>query len=270
MAEDVVVEPVVDTPAVEGGSDGKWYDTLDSDLKSHPSVTKYGSLNDAIKGSLSLETMIGKDKVTLPSDKSTPEELSSFYNSIGRPEGVDGYETPNLELDSQLLMKDNELEVFKAKAHELGLTNKQFSELYALNSTMNQDGYNSMLEGQAAGKQKTETALRTEWGEAYDAKVDGAQKVINGFFEGKIDESNKAAFGALANSKGFIQAMSEIAGKLGEDGISGGKRQTLTPDEASTELNGIIMDANHPYNNNADPEHNAAIDKVLALQQMVG
>jgi len=276
MAEEAVKEVVEGQEGAEGTGDAgdngdggaAWYENLGPDLKAHPSITKFKEPGSLAKSYVELEKMVGKDKIVVPTDKSKPEEWAAFYEKIGRPKEMGGYETPNIEIDESLKLKEHNLEAFKKKAHELGLTKKQFSEMYGFYHEMGQQDYNALLQNQTESKKTTETALRGQWGSAYDAKVDGAQKVINSFFKGKIDKSNQGAFTALANSKGFIEAMADIASKVGEDVIAGGPKHTMTPKEASTAMNEIIMDMKHPYHNNTHPEHKAAVDKVIALQQM--
>lgn len=267
QVEDAVEEPsVVDVEetVTEPTPSSNWYDTLSPDLKEHPSVTKYKDINALAKDYVNLEKTIGKEKIVVPTDKSTKEEWNEYYKKIGRPDSFSDYETPDLEIEAAIKMQDHNLEAFKNKAHELGLNKKQFAELYGFYHELGQGSYNSALQQSQEMGKKSEAALRQEWGNTYEAKVDGAQQVINKFFKGKeIDPS----FKQLANSKGFIQAMSEIASQVGEDVIKGGSISTVTPKQAQTELNSIIMDSNHPYHDSLHPEHNAAVDQVLSLQQ---
>lgn len=259
-----VPEPILNEPV-----NNAWYDNLDPDLKNHPSVKKFDDPAKLAKSYVELEKMVGKDKIVVPTEKSTPEEWAAFYNKTGRPEDITGYKTPELDIDERIKMNDTTLEVFKKKAHELGLNNKQFSELYGIYHELGQNNLNSTLQQQAEMKPKTETALRQEWGEAYESKIDGAQKALNAFFAGKLEKETEAAFNVLANSKGFIQAMSEIASKVGEDVIQGSSgSNTMTPKDAQSEINNILMDNKHPFHDNLHPEHIAAVDRFLSLQQM--
>ena len=115
--------------------------------------------------------------------------------------------------------------------------------------------------------QKTETVLRKEWGAAYEAKVDKAQKVINHYFAGK---NIHKAFGALSSDEGFVKAMAEIAESMGEDSIAGAPRQTMTPKEAQSEINKMLGDTKHPFHNELSPEHSEAVNKYIELQHLAG
>lgn len=249
------------------GAEESWLNSLDEDLRNNPSISKYKSLQDMAKGHAELAKMIGKDKVIVPGENAKPEEWAAFWDKVGRPSELTGYEAPEIkDLPEEVKMRAEALEAFKAKAHELGLTKKQFAELYALQTELTQNSFNQQKEQINQMATKTETDLRKEWGAAYDKKVDGAQQVINTFFKGK--GLNKA-FEILSNDKGFVSAMSDIAEKLGEDVISGTPRTTMTPQEATREYNEIMGNPKHPLFNDLHPEHNAAVERMTELRRMM-
>jgi hypothetical protein len=242
-----------------------WFDELDPDLKNHPSITKFKDPKGLAKSYVELQKMIGKDKIAIPNEKSTPQEWSEFYQKVGRPDEMTGYEAPDIEMPEEIKMRAESLEAFKAKAHELGLTKKQFAELYALQSEITQTTFNQQVEEAQKMKENTETELRKEWGAAFDKKIDSAQKLINTFFKGK--ELHKA-FTVLSNDRGFVSAMSDIAEKLGEDNISGTSRMTMTPKEAQSSMNQMLGDTKNPLHDDLHPEHQAAVEKFTELSRM--
>lgn len=242
-----------------------WYDTLGDDFKANPSIQKFKSPTDLAKSYVNLEKMIGKDKVVLPNEKSTPEELNAFYNKLGKPQDISGYKTPELQIENkELLMKEQTLEAFKKKAHDLNLTDKQFAELYGFYHELNIESFNGFQQSQIDSRAKSETELRREWGNAYDSKVDSAQQVVNKYFK---DAASNPGFNLLVNDVNFIKAMASIAESMREDGITGVTRSVLTPGEAQSQLNEIIGNTKHPFHDNTHPEHRAAIDKFISLQQ---
>lgn len=250
----------------EGGTEN-WFDALDEDLRNNPSITKYKTFDDFAKGHLELSKMIGKEKIVIPKEDAPAEEWNKFFEKIGRPSELTGYEVPEFkDLPEEVKMRQENLEAFKQKAHELGLTKKQFAELYALQTELSKNVFNQQKEQLEQMTQKTETDLRKEWGAAYEKKVDGAQQVINTFFKGK--GINKA-FEVLANDKGFVSAMADLAEKLGEDVIKGSPRTTMTPKEAEKEYNETMANPQHAFFNDLHPEHQAAVDKMIELRRMM-
>lgn len=254
--------PEVETPEV--GSKA-WYEGLDPDLRENPSIKKFKDPASLAKSYVELQKMIGKDKIVVPTEKSTPEEWAAFYKKVGRPDDLTGYDVPDIEVPEEVKMREEHLETFRQKAHELGLTKKQFAELYGLQAEINNRIFSQHVEEAQKMMETTETALRQEWGAAYEKKIDNAQKVINSFFK---DKGIHPAFKVLANDKGFVSAMTEIAERLGEDVIAGTARVTMTPEEAQREINKLMGDTKGPLFDDLHPEHTAAVEKFTELSRM--
>ncbi|MCK9326773.1 MAG: hypothetical protein M0P69_14875 [Bacteroidales bacterium] len=255
---------VNDTPKT-----GNWFDNLSPDWKNNPDVTKYKSLEEYVKSNAEVRKMIGKEKLVLPTKKSTPDEVNAFYEKLGRPKELTGYTEPVIaDIPDEIKLTDTMKEQFKAKAFELGLTDKQFQGLYELQANMSINTFNQQVEEAKNIKAKTETALREEYGAAYETKIDNAQKLINMAFAG---EKLHPVFSVLANDKGFVKGMAKISEMLGEDVLETTKHSTLTPVEAKKELDAIIggsSELSKAYFDDLNPEHNAVVDKVISLQQM--
>ena len=102
------------------------------------------SVDDVFKKLDGAETLIGQRPagIELPKEDSTPEEMASFYGSLGRPEKADGY-TFNRDGQSDAMKEFNSDEVdsaVKTMFHKFGLTSAQASgiqtEYEALISSM--------------------------------------------------------------------------------------------------------------------------------------
>jgi hypothetical protein len=150
--------------------------------------------------------------------------------------------------------------------HGQGLTKKQFEGAWKFYKESTLNKINQHAEEIKNLRGGTETELRQEWGAAYDGKVSGAQKVIDTFFK---DKGIRPEFSVLANDKAFIKAMAEIADKIGEDVIAGSTRVTMTPKEAQSELNNMMMDRKGAFHNELHPEHEAAVEKFNDLQRLI-
>jgi hypothetical protein len=259
---------VIDSGEKPEEKSGGWYEALGPDLGKNPSIQKFKDPASLAKSYIELQKLVGKDKVVVPTEKSTPAEWAEFYRKVGRPDALDGYETPELGVPEEVKMRDEQLAAFKEKALELGLSKKQFAELYKMQQEMSAQSLGTQVEEYKSLKDKAETELRKEWGQAYDAKVDKAQQVVNTYFKGK--GLNKA-FEILANDKGFIAAMASIGEKLGESAVGGGEaRGTLTPDEAQKEVNELIADGSGPLFNSIDPRHEQTKQRYYDLLAMMG
>jgi hypothetical protein len=109
--------------------------------------------------------------------------------------------------------------------------------------------------------------LRKEWGKAYEEKILKAKAVLNQHAD---DDIRAMVEGGLGNDPRFIKFLSNIAGKLSEDGI-GGKAQgfAMSPEEAMSEIARIKGEAmtnpKHPYINKEHPEHDMRVEKMNKL-----
>lgn len=265
-AEPIVDEKIEGSDATTQVATKNWFDDLEPDLKANPSITKFKNPGDLGKSYVELQKALGKDKVVVPTEKSTPEEWRAFFKKAGAPEKEDEYDVGDEDLPEQARIAQETKDALRKAAYNAGVTKKQFDAMFGTykqrtNATIQQE-----IERLGNLKAETETALRGEWGAAYEPKVAGAQKVIDTFFK---DKGIRPEFSILANDKGFIAAMAEIAERVGEDVIAGKARTTMTPSEAQSELNSMLMDRKNALHNELHPEHDAAVEKFADLQRMV-
>jgi hypothetical protein len=264
MPDDIIVTPPEgsEPPVVKS-----WFDDLDPDLKANPSITKFKSPGDLGKSYVELQKTLGKDRVVVPNDKSTPEEWKAFWKKAGAPDKEDDYNVSDDELPEPARVSAEAKSALRKRAAELGVPKKHFDELFGTFKKLTESRFNQEVEGIKNLRGESETKLRDAWGAAYEPKVAGAQKVIDAFFKDK--PIRKEFRDVLVNDVGFIQAMSEISEKMSEDVIGGTKRVTMTPDEAQSEYNTMIMDKKGALYNELHPEHDAAVQKLADLQAMI-
>ena len=62
-----------------------------------PWAQEVKSLDDLWAKMSGAQKLIGKDKLVIPGDNATTEELNAFYTRLGRPENPEGYEFNNIE-----------------------------------------------------------------------------------------------------------------------------------------------------------------------------
>jgi len=250
-----------------------WYSTLGPDYANNPSVTKFKEVGDLVRSYTELERMMGREKLVAPKDESDKAAFDAIFNRLGRPAEPKAYDTPNLEMPEPLQMRPEVLDAFKAKAHELGLTKKQFAEVFAFYNEGILNGHNQSLEAQNQAKAQSETVLRKELGAAYEARVDMAKKIVQQYFNDP--EAMKVLDGPLGNNPAFIRGLIKLGESMGTDKIAGKPTMTtLTPVEAQKEINAIMADTTHPlnkaYQNHLDPNHKFAVDRVISLTEMLG
>ena len=127
-------------------------------LRDHPALTKYATKDEAVKALVHAQRMLGKSPegyVRLPDEEDGPEDLAAFYGALGRPEGPDGYELPDMDLPDGFEVREELIAGLRQKAHELGLNPNQVSGLYEWFMPLALDAHHG-LESEAGKLRETE------------------------------------------------------------------------------------------------------------------
>jgi len=250
-----------------GTAGADWRETLAPEIKAHPVLQKYKTSNDAVKALVEAQSLIGAEKIIMPSKDATSDEWNErVFNRLGRPASPDKYVLPtDLNIPKELPIDENLTKNYKAIAHKTGLLPNQVSELYKWFIGEQIIGYENMGKAQIVKKQEAETAMRTEYGAAYDQNMALAQKVVGRFADAGVIES-------LINGKGndpaLIKMFVNIGKIMGEDQLAGKpKGLTLQPDEALVELRKLEADMKGPLYDKNHPEHAAVMAKREALYE---
>lgn len=194
----------------------------------------------------------------IPVDSDDKDGWSAFHKKMGAPETPDEYKIAPEGMPEGVSIDEDLLAAIKPAAHARGVTNKQLNGLFETMAGV-------MGQRQKSSEQATEKAtetLKTEWGQAYEAKksaaVGVAQRVGGEDFNAFLE-----AHGDAAMHPGLMKTFAAIAEKFGEDApvdqasphISG----MPTPDEARLQIAEIRSNKEHPFNNPmADPATKAA------------
>jgi len=111
------------------GPDGKfnegWKNTLPEELRDELSLDTFDSFPESMRQLISAQKMIGRDKVALPTDKSTQAELDAFYNKLGRPATPGEYKYTPPEDISIVDLSPEFVNPVMQNLHKAGLTQKQ-------------------------------------------------------------------------------------------------------------------------------------------------
>lgn len=281
--------------AAGGQGGGDWRATLAPEIKDHPSLKIFKTDADLKKSFWNSHKMIGTDpaaivepkdvsgyaqgyianqraigapKVVIPTKDTPPEDSKKFWAAMGVPETADKYVLPEIKLPEGM-QKDANLEGnFKAWCHKHNVPPGQAAGLY--------QEYNAFVVGQveAQGKanlkamQDSETALRGEWGAAYEQKVNLTRQLVNQFGGAELKAELEKTGVFNGNNPAIVKFLGKIAEQFGEDVLlrgEGAGGPIMTPDKAQAEYNKILMDQTHPYNSQYHPEHKAAVELMESL-----
>lgn len=203
-----------------------WKSGLNDEFKNDPALADFKDVNSLAKAFKDTKSMVG-GMLRVPGEDAGADERSAFqqklidkdvglmfkpdttddaamrehYRLLGMPEAADGY----TKIEG---MPDERFGQLSAIAHEVGVTDKQFSNFMAkLNEA-------DVSRETAANNQRLEgiEQLKGEWGEAYNEKTDRAAKIVEAtkgpenllkaVKEGLIDAGTVRWLDSLAESLG--------------------------------------------------------------------
>ena len=254
-----------------GADAGNWFDSLPEPIKTIPDITKYKTAEEFRKGYDNKNELIGRKGVIIPTEKSTPEEVNSFFNTLGRPETPDKYKLSTLEgLHPEIKITPETQKMFFETAHKFGLTNKQADDLnkwflssVSANLTARDKAYNENV-------QKSMAQLKGEWGGEYEKNLTLAQRMVKTF------GGNEAmvAFGDLGNDPSVLKFLANIGKRFAEDSIDkmGVSDLTTSSGDARKQINSIKTDVNNAnykaFWNESDPRHDEVVKLVSKLYEV--
>lgn len=271
------VAPAVDagtTPATQpapGASEFSWKSNLNQDYANSPTMQKFPDtkegFNEAVKSHLSLEQMLGHEKVPLPKGDDDKEGWDRLSKALGVPEKPDMYGLTDPEIPESMKDLSFNKKQFSEIAHGLKLTPGQTKQLWESYTGITKEMYNQHLNAQKEQMTKITNQLRGEWGDAFESKVELGQMVINKFAPDA--ETNDFITASLLKDPRGIKWVAKLGEQFAENKIGdfGYKNFSLTPDQAQSQIDEIVNDPSHPYNNDrANPaERDRAIDMVNSL-----
>lgn len=261
-------EPPVTPPATPPATPpvSNWRDSLPDDIKGHATLANFKSVEELAKSHLEAQKLIGRKGIIPPVEGASEEEISKFHNELGRPETVEGYKLENIKLPEGVTVDENVKSEFLKAGHKEGFTNKQMN--FLLKWQIENMGNATKAEGDARDTEiaEAETKLRTEMGNAYDANLALANKVVGKYAD---DSAKEFLSKSLGHDPRMVRMMIKIGKDMGEDTLGEGSAiMTKTPDEAQKEISLIRNNPKHPYHIQGHPEHQAALKQMRDLYEM--
>jgi hypothetical protein len=225
------------------------------------------------------QKMIGvpKDQLLKLPTSDKPEDWAPIYNRLGRPEKPDGY---TLKVPEGFPPAEKPyIDSVTARAHELGLSQKQFDGMQAW---LYERAAASLAQQKAHQDGQVATwvgSLKTEYGQAFDQTVQRAVAAVGhydqaaglgGDLKKALDETG------AGNHPAVVKLFEHLSRNLHEDGkLTGkafGESALKSPVEAQQQINALRQDAGFmkAYTNQdkRDPAHIDAVGRMEALYKL--
>lgn len=278
MSEEVVEQvaqpegSLLETPAevAQGGSGNDFLQLVPEDLREHPSLSPIKDVENLARSYVNAQRLIGADKIPVPVNP-TDEDLDNIYNRLGRPESADGYQ---ISPDGNIVTEDV-AKSFSDAAHKLRLTPDQATGILEYYRGMASTASEMTTEAETQQKNSTEMALRQEWGDEFDARIDDAGRIAKQFGGDDILNMRLADGTKVGNHPDFIKAFANMAqfrqSVTREDTVSDAPVSSVaTRQSAQAEIDAILNDKSHAYWNQRDPAgRQRAVERVQELMGVV-
>jgi len=228
--------------------------------------TKEGLVESA-KSYMNLEKLLGHEKVPVPKGPEDTEAWNLFSKAMGIPDKAEAYGLPDAAVPESMKGMAFDKNKFAEIVHAHKLTPGQAKGLWDAYTNMTKESYQKALKDHEAKMTEVVNKMRGEWGDAYDSNVQLGQLVINKFSDDQ--EMQDFVTATLAKDPRGIKFLAKIGSQFAENKIGefGYQKFSLTPDQAESEIQAILNDPKHPYNNDRAPqaERDRAIDYVNSL-----
>lgn len=258
------VTPTIDTGDLLTQSDSgitpdtsneSWLMGIDEEYRSDPSVNKYQSLNEAMKGLINQSKVIGKKGIIRPGEDATPEEMGEFYNAIGRPSEPNMYKYEPIEGAPEV---DQEaMTGFQEFAHNKGFNQEQFQAAIEYDLQRQQTAQETYEQERVEEISNTRRNIFDEFGEVEGgAFIRDAQSAADslGLTDALIDAG-------VVNNESVIRALANANKSLGSSTMIGDQKvDSLDFDGQINELR-----SHEGYSNKLHPMHKEIMNKFDKL-----
>lgn len=241
----------------------EWLASMPDDLKASKTLSKFKDVENLARGYENAQKLIGRDRITIPK---TDEEFQEAYAKLGCPDDPKKYafkydDSKLSDVHKGALAKD--VEMFRGWAKAAGLNNAQANVV--INKYAEQAGIYAAedLAKCTAETQACESALRSEWGEAYDLKITIANRVLSRYGDQNMIQA--IVDSGLGRNPGFIRMISKLGEMTQEDvGLDKtGGSQVMTPEAIREQIAEV---QSHPaYLDASHPEHKMVVDRAQKL-----
>jgi hypothetical protein len=261
---------LLETPAevAQGGSGNDFLSTIPEDLRDHPSLGPIKDVENLARSYVNAQRLIGADKLPMPVNP-TAEDLDNIYSRLGRPESAEGYE---IAVDGNIVTEEV-AKSYADVAHNLRLTPDQANGVLEYYRAMVQESGSMSEAAESQQRNNTEMALRKEWGDEFDVRIEDAGKIAKQFGSSDLLEMRLADGTKVGNHPDFIKAFANMAefrsSVTSEDTVADSTiSSTLSRREAQAEIESIMASSVYTDRKNVVGRQQA-IDRVQELMEML-
>lgn len=217
---------------------GNWYDKIeDAELKGYLQNKGWKDPSELAVGYRNLEKLVGQDKIPMPKGAEDKDGWGRVYDALGRPKSADEYKLQVPEGQSPEFAK-----AAAGKFHELGLSSSQAEALVEWYNGQGSTAQQAMQQQSAQKAEADITALKSEWGQAWDENINLGSRAAKEF---GLDQGKLNAIEQAMGTGEMLKFMARIGRGLTEHSFEGGNSTNsfgMTPEAAKSRISALQND----------------------------
>jgi hypothetical protein len=197
---------------------------------------------DAVRSYAHLERAFGADRVAVPGRDAGPAEWDALYTRLGRPAAPEDYDLSGVARPEGMPWNGEGERAMLREMHAAGLSNRQAQQLLSKYAAMQGGAWQTASADAVRRVDEARGALRREWGAAFEAKSDLANRAFRLAFGDGLEEARQLRLSDgsfLGDHPALVRAFARLGESLSEHGMAGGKDGgplAATPEEARAEI----------------------------------
>jgi len=267
------VEATPSTEAAEATQVSGWLDSVDTEFRSDPNVSKHENINSLVREHIGAQSMLGRKGIIAPKEGDSEDVHRNYREALGVPSAASEYSAEGVNLGEDW---DHEFGAKVASvAHKHNVSKEGFKAIvkeYA--DWANGISSNSVAESERLTAERLES-LKTELGTNFEATKGLGQAALSNLANDASAVANiQLSDGTLlGNHPDFIRVMGKAGKLMAEKGMIGDKPVNphgMTPEEATTALGAFEADKDkfEALYNADHPGHSVAVaeyDRLLSF-----
>lgn len=209
---------------------------------------------------IQLEKHLGKDRISIPKETSTPEEWKATFTALGLPESVEAYDIKN-NIEEGFTADESLFNGFKNIAHEVGILPHQAQKVLDYYNEQSVTGHKaSQVEAKAQAEAATE-GLKQEWGQQYEMRKTNAVNALGQF----VSQEELTAIQSKGLSPQMLKIFDGVAKGMGEDTFTPEGKGNFGMSQEDVLSNITKLQSSEALKSPLHPEYKVTMDKLEKL-----
>lgn len=278
VVEERTVSPEMENPESNSANEGSfdysslvdpqgffsenWKNALPEELRNEPCLDNVKNFATLAKSYVNSQKMIGKNKIALPGENASQEELDAFYSALGRPKTAADYKHDAVKLPEGITLDDASVAEFRNFAFEHGLSQSVFEKALAFDVARVEKARAEAIAAHNQEYDSTMERLQNQYGSNLPARIAQVDKALTTFGIKDIFLER-----GLTNNYQIFEALANIGASISESRLKEGdaaqnfKSPQQQIDEIYSDPNGAIYQMDHPGHDKAVAE----VKRLMAL-----